>query len=247
MEKETNKNNKRLEDGEKVTRQQSKEELNEQLKEQINFIKISAGVYDQGYSKEAKRIALAIRVLVHDTEHSHSLLKQLNILNNTQFVDTSEKRIKDDKVKTAWHGLTLIYANKHIPILDWNIESAKKINFENWWNGVVLIDFLGNEFTRKQLILYVADQDGGAHVDPKLDEIYALLSRDNSLGQKYTRDGKTFEDFKDAHLAAIRQIGHEIIKTLFPNYSCNNYKIREGFAFRVEPIVIEEKKSDNQK
>jgi len=174
MKKEINKNNKRLEDGKKVKRKQSEGDLKEQLNEQIGFIKRSAELYDRGYPEEAKRIALNVRILVHDTTNSLSLLKQLNMINITKFFDTSMKRIKDDIDKTAWHCLTLIHANKHIPILDWNIKSAKKVNFEEWWNSVVLVDSPGNEFTRKQLILYVADQNGGAHVDPKLDEIYAL-------------------------------------------------------------------------
>lgn len=247
MEKETNKNNKRLEDGEKVKRKQSKEDLYKQLEEQVNFIKISAEIYDHGYSKEAKRIAQAIRILVHNTERSYSLLKQLNILNNAKFVDTSMERIKDNII-TTWAGLTLIQGNKHIPILDNNINSAKKINFEKWWNGVVIVDSASNEFTRKKLVLYVANQDGGAHVDPKLDEIYASLSRDNSLEQKYSRDGTTFEDFEDTHLATIRQIGHEILKTLCSNYTCSNYSNRKGFTFgNITLIGKKTDKSNNQK
>lgn len=223
---------------------QSKEDLNEQLKEQISFIKRSAEAYDKGHPEEAKRIALHVRILIHDTRYSHSLLKQLNILNDIKFVDTAMERIKNDNVKTAWAGLTLIQANKYIPILDWNINAAQKVDFERWWNGVVFVDFLNNEFTRKDLILSVADQDGGAHVDPKLSEPYAFLSRENSLGQKYSQNGKTWEDFEGAHLAAIRQIGHEILKTLCPNYTCNNHRQEQGIAFGNIRLYTKPKKSN---
>lgn len=224
-------------------RKQSKEDLKKQLKEQISFIKRSAEAYDKGHTEEAKRIALHVRILVHDTGYSLSLLKQLNILNNTKFVDTSMERIKNDNVKIAWIGLTLIHANKHIPILDDNIKAAKKVNFEKWWSGVVFVDFPGNEVTRKELILFVANQDGGAHIDSKLNETYALLSRENSLGQKYSRNGKTWEDFEGAHLAAIRQIGHEILKTLCPDYTCNIHRQKQGFVFGNIRLYTKPKKS----
>lgn len=172
-------------------------------------------------------------------------MKQLDVLNNIKFVDTAVERIKDDKVKTAWQGLTLIHANKYIPLLDWNINSAKKINFEDWWNGVVLVDFPGNEFTRKDLILSVADQDGGAHVDTKLNEPYTLLSRDNSLGHKHSENGKTWENFQGSHLATIRQIGHEILKTLYPKYTCNSNNYGKGFAFGNIKLIYTVKNPNN--
>jgi len=39
-----------------------------------------------------------------------------------------------------------------------------------------------NVFTRKDIICFVANQDGGAHVDMKLDGKYAELRKLNSLG-----------------------------------------------------------------
>lgn len=42
----------------------------------------------------------------------------------------------------------------------------------------------GKEFTRRDLVLTVADQEGGAHIDPALNEAYANLSRFNSLSWK---------------------------------------------------------------
>jgi len=77
-----------------------------------------------------------------------------------------------------------------------------------------------------------------------------LVSRDNSLGQKYTHNGKNFEDFKNAHLSTIRQIGHEILKTLCPKYTCNNYNQVKGPAFGNFKLYYTVKKSDkpdNQK
>jgi len=53
---------------------QTEEELRDQLKDQIHFLIESSNAYDSGSASEAKRLAVAIRILVHDTDISRSLL-----------------------------------------------------------------------------------------------------------------------------------------------------------------------------
>jgi hypothetical protein len=52
-------------------------ELEDHLKEQLDFLITSCDLYDRGKLSEAKRIAATIRILFHDTKHSRSLLGQL--------------------------------------------------------------------------------------------------------------------------------------------------------------------------
>lgn len=56
---------------------QTEEELKSHLKEQIQFLLRSAKSYDEGFTSEAKRLAVVIRVLLHDTNRSTSLLTLL--------------------------------------------------------------------------------------------------------------------------------------------------------------------------
>ncbi len=56
---------------------QTKDELESHLREQIEFLKRSSQAYDEGYTSEAKRLAVAIRLLLHDTQNSTSLLTLL--------------------------------------------------------------------------------------------------------------------------------------------------------------------------
>jgi hypothetical protein len=67
---------------------QSPDQLRAQLKDQLAFIARSANAFDAGATEEAKRIATAVRVLVHDTKASISLLRQLS-LKETAFRDTA--------------------------------------------------------------------------------------------------------------------------------------------------------------
>ena len=92
--------------------------------------------------------------------------------------------------------------------------SLQSIPFVNWWNDPVLKDNSGRTLCRRELVLNVADTDGGAHVDPELEEAYMAISRENSLGWIFG-DGQTFSALKGRpELACMRQIAHELLCTI---------------------------------
>lgn len=59
------------------------------LRDQFDFLETSGAGFDAGRTAEAKRLATTIRVLVHDTAASTSLLRQLGVKDDLRFVDTS--------------------------------------------------------------------------------------------------------------------------------------------------------------
>jgi len=198
-------------------------ELTQLLQDHLSFLKASAEAYDQGVYAEAKRMAVSIRVLVHDTTKSKSLLAQLK-QKNIQFYDSSFKHYP--RSISPYMGLISISATfsgessviKYAPNLDMFAVGSmvRTTDFDTWWNAIIFVDGNDNQLTRKSLILSVAEQDGGAHVDPSLNRNYADLSRNNSLGFIVPK-GK--EDWlKGADHASVRQITHEILKSLIPNY-----------------------------
>lgn len=80
-----------------------------QLKRQLGFLEKSCRAFDAGDADEAIRIALALRVFLHDTPHSTSLLTHLGIKMSLNYVDTGVYRhlLKanlDEWVKTAAPG-----------------------------------------------------------------------------------------------------------------------------------------------
>lgn len=68
-------------------------------------------------------------------------------------------------------------------------------------------------FSRQQLVLNVAETDGGAHVDPGLDEIYNELSRKNGLGLNAVINGVKYP-LMYPELPCLRQVAHEALITL---------------------------------
>ena len=204
---------------------QTEDELNSHLREQIDFLRRSSQAYDEGFASEAKRLATVIRVLLHDTRNSTSLLTLLR-KKDILFHDTSLGYDPRNKVSTM--GLIMIRVGpdgaSYVPPLDDGPPirySKAKIAFEEWWNKIVFVDTRGNELTRKDLVLAVSNKDGGAHVDPQLNSAYAALTRFNSLGWKLIQNGIEKDFATKPELASIRQMSHEVLKSLkdeFPEY-----------------------------
>jgi hypothetical protein len=199
--------------------QQTNEDLQNHLAEQLHFMEISAENFDNGDHSEAKRLAVSIRVLLHDTDSSHSLLRQLGIKDGAKFFDTSSTR---DIVGT-YAGLVLKAVGpnggSYVAPLDDVPPSQvfEQVDFEAYWNKPIVVDTRNQNFSRKNLILSVANQDGGAHIDPGLNKDYATLTRENTLGWVYNTADETGPLTGEA-LASVRQIAHEVLKSLIPNY-----------------------------
>lgn len=77
---------------------------------------------------------------------------------------------------------------KYIALLD-EIK-YEKVDFNTWWNGIVFKDFEGYTISRKDLIITMANRDGGAHVDRSVNKEYADLSKGDSLKRMYSKNGK---------------------------------------------------------
>ena len=193
----------------------SREELSVQLRDQIGFIRASCSLFDQGYTSEGKRITTAIRILVHDTSNSHSLLEQLEYKNKLRFVSRAAP------YRTSYRKSNLVFrptgpyqgllniqlGNKGGPryVSKFNSVDARPTPFDEWWNETVLKDADDALYSRKKLVLFVADTDGGAHIDPEMDEAYEELSRKNHVGYEVAIGGKPIQWHENPVLPSLRQ------------------------------------------
>lgn len=198
--------------------QQSEKELLGKLREQITLLRSSADAYDRGVEVEALDLAVRLRVLLHNTSCSRSLLGQLG-RNQIDFYDSATMHRFENAVG-LW-GLTLIRMStqegvRHVAPLDsdWGSWRDRKVAFGEWWHTQIVVADERGRYTRRDLILNVANADGGAHVDPRLREDYAHLSRHSTLGLRVLRNGVECDFENRPVLASIRQIAHEVLKTL---------------------------------
>jgi hypothetical protein len=77
------------------------DDLVEKLRQQLGFLERSADLFDGGAEDEAIRLAQIIRVLLHDTSASHSLLGQLGVKETISYLDTSEPLDPANVLSTA--------------------------------------------------------------------------------------------------------------------------------------------------
>ena len=192
---------------------QSKQDLRRHLSENLGFLTASAAAFDGGFYGEAKRLAVTIRVLIHDTAKSKSLLGLLGYKAGMGFLNTAHPH--NAKNLMSHHGLVGLRLgggeNRFFAPLNEPAPGRpnRYIFFPGWWNQTVIVDGKKNFFTRRELVLGLANRDGGAHVDPTLDERYADLTRNNSVGWMVS-DGLTSRPLDDVELHSVRQIAYEV-------------------------------------
>lgn len=199
----------------------SKEDLKTELNEQFALMINACECYDAGLEAIGKHIALVLRVLLYHHGQSRALLEQLGI-RNKRFPNSTGIKLNPKNLGTDC-PLTVIKMTgsdaTYLPLLasGGGPFPPKWEKFEDWWNEPVLKDNQGRKFNRREIVLNVADTDGGAHVDPELEEAYMDLSRRNSLGWKFQK-GDVSEMLKGrAELACIRQIAFEVIESIKKN------------------------------
>jgi len=84
--------------------------------------------------------------------------------------------------------------------------------FVDWWNDAVVTDDQGRPIARRDFVLWLANQDGGAHVDATMGAAYAGLSRGGVASfQPIAGDDPRF---KDLAAPSVRQIAYELELTL---------------------------------
>ncbi|MNX71365.1 hypothetical protein D3C86_1026790 [compost metagenome] len=188
----------------------------EHLSEQTGYLETSGREFDQGRVAEFKRIASAVRTLVHDTGSSTSLLSHLGEKDMPFF---SSAHPYDDRNLLSHHGLIGMRMSAtdngycaicHMPP---GATTLREMPFDEWWSEIVIKDGQGRGLSRRDLILVAANQDGGSHVDGTIDETYHDLARKNSLGWMFS-DGVTETALDKAEAHSIRQIGWEILEAL---------------------------------
>lgn len=192
-------------------------EIEQHLMEQLGFVSSSCLEFDNGKFHEAKRISVALRIILHDTSKSKSLLRQLT-LDQRPMLDTSAPLVMGEILgRTALVGTYLggQSGSGFFAPLDDSIRKSS-IPFPNWWKQVVLDDQRGRQLSRKGLITTMANKDGGAHVDSDIDDTYHRIKED-SLGYRFGSLDNVYIS-KNLHYFTIRQIAHEVLRSFGIDY-----------------------------
>jgi hypothetical protein len=179
----------------------------------MRFLQQSCKSYDEGFKDEGIRIAVIIRLLMHETKNQRPLLRSLDAMH-----------INLATTCNGPSGRAVIYSGfGQVSFSDAGIKHSAKIQAEaiqkqiplnEWWGQT--IHLLGSvRQTRRSVVLAAAEKDGGAHVDSKLTvEYQSLLNLDGSgYWSILAPDGITRTPITDAHLVFLRQMGFELLNS----------------------------------
>lgn len=237
------------EPGDRVTSsvmvRQTADELRAHIVEQMSFLEASAHLYDMGRTAEAKRLAVAIRVLFHTNRNrqgrvtSHGLVDQVMGLEQVRLLDTAGEAdpfnlmpaclltwmtmtVENGSVSAAYTAYLDTYPRGRIEPPQVLVAVEAKLGhplaapgtvrrFDDWWTTAVVRDDTGHPFSRRDLVLALANKDGGAHVDPDTGDAYGRLSRSNSLGWVLSADAGDALPLSSPVPSAVRQIAFEVL------------------------------------
>lgn len=173
--------------------------LREKLEEQRHLLRKSIREMVAGDLAEAIRIATGIRVLVHETGSSKPLLKQMtpNYL-QLPILDSIPPKQEENlppgvrgavvlQVPIRFHlSVEGVFLNPHI-----NNESHALSILGKWWERPSpILPALGG-VSRRELVLGLANKEGGAHVDPNISRRYQLHLASRPLHIGYNKQEVT--------------------------------------------------------
>lgn len=190
--------------------QMSAQNLHEQLKRQITFLRNSISLYESGCREEAIRMGVVMRVLFHDTSNSTSLFKQLGIKDTLQVVTTAKSVELESLGRIDFGELMggMIFGNElEYTAVEQNVPT---ISATDWWGQPV---FIRDErlITRRQIVLAAAHKDGGAHVDEPDDNLRAVQEGFWIQTQIGTNGETISKPVEDNHFRMLRRFAAELL------------------------------------
>jgi len=181
--------------------------------------------YDGGDDLEVINIATRLRVILQGPT---SLIGRLHLAKDLRFRDTSTHRLDPNRNPCIANIRFDVMPDgaRWRPLLDrWPEGHPRPTaqHFKAWWSEPIMATSTGQEldhtprYSREDLVLSVANQDGGAHVDHR-DAAYDQLTREYFTFEIAIRSGDSISPYKPVQgnpvSVCIRQIAHEVLSTL---------------------------------
>lgn len=220
----------------------TRETTQKHLDGHLVIMTVSAKLYDEGSLEEAINMAVSARALLHNSTKADSLINQLQIKNNIFMLSTTTQYIPGKP--GAYYGLLGEIAAEGeeskgnlLPMCQVDEEYVNKWHgVDDWWNELAVND-KAFSLSRKDVVLMIANQNEGTHIDGDNDSNYAALER-NSSGWVQTGEQESIFSNHDAY-ATMRQITFELLKSFEYHYKLKSYSRKA--ETKLNAIYIDDK------
>jgi hypothetical protein len=146
------------------------------LQDQYVLLKDSVAGFYAGTAAKANDVAVRIRTLVHSTDKSRALLSfvapnylELDIYHRSSRLSEKAVFFLQQPIRITAGGRSAIMRD------DFTNPNYKLVPLERWWMDEYLV--IGQvRSSKKQIVLDVANKDGGAHVDEEVPARYVAAS-----------------------------------------------------------------------
>lgn len=214
----------------------AKANILEKLREQKGFLHTSLRAFYDGDFAESVRIATIIRVLVHETGSSKALLAQATPSGlELPIFDRAGERTEHEHI--FGFAVSVRLGSTLAPAMDLGSSHYSLSSVGAWWNRTVFTfpSQFGTQmvYRRKQVVLILANKEGGAHVDENEDPDYRRLLTDSPLS--FAVSGVRMETPDLARFLAA-QSGVEMLDCLKRNFFPDE-EMQVKWEFGVAPPV----------
>lgn len=212
----------------------SRAETCKALSAQVKLLAHYAEQYDAGMIEMALPMSNSLRLLLHQTKHSQSLLDQLGLRRGRYFA--AARRLTPGNLATECKLVVVqVGGTQGVQYLPYTAPMSlrARLAFPEWWGSPVLKGYGGTTMSRLDVVTAMADTDGGSHVDPGLGKVYSAFRSGQLLGWMRVNDQGGFalqinatapdvpppilmagQYVPDPQYACIRTIAHEVLLTL---------------------------------
>jgi len=142
------------------------------IRQQHDRLKEAVDAFYADKEVQALNIAITVRVLIHETNRSSSLLSRVNP--NYWDLTIHHKPVLNPQAVFAVPLTIQIGGDGTRKIIRTSLDSPsyKLVPLSEWWSAAY--QPLGTlRLSKKDIILTVADKDGGAHIDGKVPDTHA--------------------------------------------------------------------------
>lgn len=190
------------------------------LARQLRFIERSCAVYDEGHLDEAIQIAVRIRVILHPGGNKRrSLLQHLHsgripLLTTSEGVGEHPGAIHYDGLSSFRASSDGVRVSSFYGPGEDNALYRDYVKADRWWQQAVLLAE-GSSYTRRDIVLGVAEQEGGAHVAAEPTAEYRKLLTPGLMWDLVeVNDGvETITPAVDVRFKYVRQMAYELLNS----------------------------------
>ncbi len=208
--------------GEKKTKQaarkRSSAEIADKFKAQWNALTSSCLAYDDGHLWEVERISNSIAIFCNDgSQFSLMTLVDYRKTYSDELLDTAgeiygQNLLPDHPLVGMQMGPA---GAQYTNFLDM-MPGSRWIRFGQWWSKNAVVRFPDGErrFTRRDIVMNIRNSEGGSHVDPNVSTVTDQLGPGSKALWTSVIAGKTTPIEGTILASSIRQIGHELLRSI---------------------------------